>query len=680
MVDESLKAHLTRALVEKAQMQEPDARAGLDILFAYTEKEHAFTEPEVGTLIAAIDKVKILDPACGSGAFPMGVLHKLVYLLSKLDKENVAWEKIQLSKAQEIKDTEERRKAIAEIMSNFTDNNDDYGRKLYLIENCLYGVDIQPIAIQITKLRFFISLVCDQKTNRNKKDNHGIRPLPNLETKFVAADTLIGLPEMTQSLLVDPRVGLIEKEIESLYHSHFSEQRRDKKLANQRKVKALRQELGKLLAESLMAPKKAMHVADWDPFDPQTCADFFDPHWMFGRSLANGFDIVLGNPPYLASYSRESVGMSEARKAYFAVNYTSTSGRINTFILFTERSCALAAKLGHVSFIVPKPFLMMTAYQNTRRMVTKLTMRKVVACREEVFTGACVPTCIFLFQQKQSTADHAFGIFEYGQEGFQFLREFPNSQALEDSECRINVTANEGAQKILQKVLKVPTTLSDFCFVEDGINPGPFREWLVTSQKVSDNCVKLVEGRNFHRYLPITWKGKWFLWDKPAIKLRQKEFPTSIAVLGDDARFRVDAKIVTRQTADGIIATLDEDQCFSTNSVHTTRLRPGVSVDLKFVLGVLNSNLIRFFFQNQFKEKENAFPQVKVNKLRKIPIPTVAKKTQDEIAQLATDVLRQKKVSPPSDTSALEREIDQQVYALYGLTPEEIAIVEGTAK
>jgi hypothetical protein len=322
---------------------------------------------------------------------------------------------------------------------------------------------------------------------------------------------------------------------------------------------------------------------------------------------------------------------------------------------------------------------MMTAYQNTRRMVTKLTMRKVVACREEVFTGACVPTCIFLFQQKQSTADHTFGIFEYGQEGFQFLREFPNSQALEDSECRINVTANEGAQKILQKVLKVPTTLSDFCFVEDGINPGPFREWLVTEQKVSENCVKLVEGRNFHRYLPITWKGKWFLWDKAAIKLRQKEFPTSIAVLGDDARFRVDAKIVTRQTADGIIATLDEDQCFSTNSVHTTRLRPGVLVDLKFVLGVLNSNLVRFFFQNQFKEKENAFPQVKVNKLRKIPIPTVAKQTQDEIAQLASTVLRRKKVSPSSDTSALEREIDQQVYALYGLTPEEIAIVEGTA-
>ncbi len=225
-------------------------------------------------------------------------------------------------------------------------------------------------------------------------------------------------------------------------------------------------------------------------------------------------------------------------------------------------------------------------------------------------------------------------------------------------------------------MLQVPTVLNDFCFVEDGINPGPFREWLVTEQKVSGKCVKLIEGRNFHRYLPITWKGKWFLWDKDAIKLRQKEHPTSIAVLGDQARFLVDSKIVTRQTADGIIATLDEGQCFSTNSVHTTRLRPGVPIDLKFVLGVLNSNLIKFFFQNQFKEKENAFPQVKVNKLRRIPIPAATRQEQEKIMRLADDVLKQKKSDSDADTCALEGKIDKHVYALYALTPEEIKIVE----
>jgi REP element-mobilizing transposase RayT len=144
---------------QQAQTGLSGLRSKLDLLFAYTEKAPAFTPAEVATLIAAIDALKILDPACGSGAFPMGVLHKLVYILGKLDEKNERWEQIRIDEAQKITDAEERRRKIGEIASNFADNNDDYGRKLYLIENCLYGVDIQPIAIQITKLRFFISLV-----------------------------------------------------------------------------------------------------------------------------------------------------------------------------------------------------------------------------------------------------------------------------------------------------------------------------------------------------------------------------------------------------------------------------------------------------------------------------------------------------------------------------------------
>ena len=236
MVDESLKAHLTGALT-KAGMSEEDAQAGLEILFAYTEREHPFHEREkVAALLDAIHTCKILDPACGSGAFPMGMLHKLVYIIHKLDPDNARWKQLQIDAAAKIPDASSRDAAITAIERDFADNEDDYGRKLYLIENCLYGVDIQPIAIQISKLRFFISLVCDQRTNRSKKENHGIRPLPNLETKFVAADTLIGLPEMEQMALVPQRVYQIEAEIESLYHNHFGVQRREQKLALQRKI------------------------------------------------------------------------------------------------------------------------------------------------------------------------------------------------------------------------------------------------------------------------------------------------------------------------------------------------------------------------------------------------------------------------------------------------------------
>ncbi len=372
MVDESLKAHLERKLttddadntdgskqvppkVPESESESSESsmsslksvvKKKLGQLFTYTEEPHQFSDVEVATLIAAIDALKVLDPACGSGAFPMGVLHKLVYILGKLDPDNERWKQMQLAKLDSAPMREELERA-------FADNNDDYGRKLYLIENCLYGVDIQPIAIQITKLRFFISLVCDQKTNRNKKENHGIRPLPNLETKFVAADTLIGLPEMTQSVLVDPRVALIEKEIESLYHNHFSEQNRTKKLANQRKVKTLRQDLAKLLAESLMSPAKSKHVAEWDPFDPQSSADFFDPHWMFGRSLTDGFDIIIGNPPYIQIQK-----FPKAQKdKWIAQNYQTYEATGDIYCLFYERGSQLLRSGGHLCYITSNKWM-----------------------------------------------------------------------------------------------------------------------------------------------------------------------------------------------------------------------------------------------------------------------------------------------------------------------------------
>lgn len=335
MVDVSLKAQLLRTLMEKGGMQEPDALAGLDILFAYTEKEHAFTASEVACLITAIDALKILDPACGSGAFPMGALHKLVFILGKLDPDNERWKQTQLAKLDSAPMREELERA-------FASNNDDYGRKLYLIENCLYGVDIQPIAIQITKLRFFISLVCDQKTNRDKAKNHGIRPLPNLETKFVAANTLLGLRDDERSLLDDSRLDDIEKKLEQIYHSHFSIQRRDQKKRLEAESKSLRATMraiieerageiargirkqiegekkhialleaeiaaatsgetalqkmsgeiktrrqtiarlhGKLEDNDAVAAKSKL-IADWDPFDPQMSVNFFEPYWMFG--------------------------------------------------------------------------------------------------------------------------------------------------------------------------------------------------------------------------------------------------------------------------------------------------------------------------------------------------------------------------------------------------------------
>ena len=165
MVDESLVAHLKRTVGNEL---EGEYRKLLD----YADNETSLTEQQKLAIMQSLYNCKILDPACGSGAFPVGVLQQMVHILKQIDPDNSRWKNMLLQFAiDETSDAylnstaEERREAVADIERAFDENVNypDYARKLHLIENCIYGVDIQPIAIQISKLRFFISLVIDQK-------------------------------------------------------------------------------------------------------------------------------------------------------------------------------------------------------------------------------------------------------------------------------------------------------------------------------------------------------------------------------------------------------------------------------------------------------------------------------------------------------------------------------------
>ncbi|GAB5452319.1 MAG: hypothetical protein Hals2KO_26470 [Halioglobus sp.] len=356
MADESLKAHLATVLGRAHDMAEEDARTGLDILFAYTEKQHPFEANEVDTLIGAIDSCKILDPACGSGAFPMGVLHKLVYILTKLDPDNARWKRTQLDKLDSVSMREE-------LERTFENNNDDYGRKLYLIENCLYGVDIQPIAIQLSKLRFFISLICDQKTNRNKAQNHGVRPLPNLETKFVAANTLIGLGEDAQlELFKSPRVVKIEEELQKVRHDYFSVQKRQRKLALQRKDNELRRGLANELIQSSFADQETSgKLASWNPYDSQMVADYFEPLWMYDHSVKDGFNVILGNPPYLKERDNKRV-FNPIKETRWGEKYH--RGKMDYWYFFLHRAFELGSQEGIIAFITSRYWINSSGSKN----------------------------------------------------------------------------------------------------------------------------------------------------------------------------------------------------------------------------------------------------------------------------------------------------------------------------
>jgi adenine-specific DNA-methyltransferase len=355
MVDESLKAYLADALVKALPATTmADAKAGLEMLFAYTEKEHAFSEAEIDALITAINACNILDPACGSGAYPMGILHKLVFILGKLDPQNEKWRQRQVAKAEDIEDVEARASSVQAINNDFANNALDYGRKLYLIENCIYGADIQPIAIQIAKLRFFISLICDQRTHNDKARNLGVRPLPNLETKFVAANTLLGLNlPKNRSLFENDTAIRLEKELEAVRHRYFSAQTRKAKLALQKKDRELTKKIIDELKHDSFGNEDVYRRIAWNPYDHHSVADFFDPGKMFGPALDDGFDVVIGNPPYVQIQKFTAAHKAAWVEQKFKT-YTATA---DIYCLFYERGVRLLKDGGHLSYITSNKWM-----------------------------------------------------------------------------------------------------------------------------------------------------------------------------------------------------------------------------------------------------------------------------------------------------------------------------------
>ena len=261
MVDEALIAYFLQKVPPGDGDTEFLEERLRDDLLAYDQlgekdksNDHMIYDSEIEPMIQAIDDLKILDPAVGSGAFPMGILNKLVLILKKLDPENERWKQQQIEQANKIPDPQSRGGALDVIDEVFSEANqyNNYGRKLYLVQNSIYGVDIQPIAVTIAKLRFFVSLVIEQQPNEIPSKNYGIRPLPNLETKFVAANTLIGLNELResdlQSLLLNDAIQQLRDKIETIRAKYFSENDREVKLQYIEDEETCREQLAEALA------------------------------------------------------------------------------------------------------------------------------------------------------------------------------------------------------------------------------------------------------------------------------------------------------------------------------------------------------------------------------------------------------------------------------------------------
>ncbi len=401
MVRESIAFALgakARARVGSAKSWMSRIRTLVDESKNVEEESPLFDEIDARRLVSAVADITVLDPAVGSGAFPMTALHVLTLVLRRLDPKNEHWEQVQLKRAADraaqayqASDDRLREQTLEEVEATFRRYRDsDFGRKLYLIQNSLFGVDIQPIACQIAKLRFFISLAIEQRATGDGGDNYGIRPLPNLETRFIAADSLLSAGGQ-RTLGEQGDVERIKEELKLNRERHFNAKTPEAKHECRDKDEELRLDLADALAAGGIGSSHVERVSNWDPYDQNGFAEWFDAEYMFGVAR---FDVVIGNPPYIQLQKNRG----EMRKKYQNAGYDVFASAGDVYQLFYERGMSVAREgEGVLAYITSNSWLKAEYGRLLRQyFASRHTPLTLVEMGKDVFENAVVDTALLI--------------------------------------------------------------------------------------------------------------------------------------------------------------------------------------------------------------------------------------------------------------------------------------------
>jgi len=639
MVDESLVAHLKRMCGDE---QEPIYRA----LLNYASDEVELTKAQRKDIMNALYNCRVLDPACGSGAFPMGVLQQMVHVLKRIDPTNEMWKDLMIDRAIEqskvafgVDSEEERNARLEDIESAFNQsiNDPDYARKLYLIEHCIYGVDIQPIATQISKLRFFISLVVDQKPTNDPKSNFGIRPLPNLEAKFVTANTLIPLDRTKNLFTSTDDIRYYEEQLHDINHRIFLAKRnKDKENLRQLMVNtrmAMAQTMENLGA---IGSKGYDQLMQWNMFDQNASAPFFDAEWMFG--VKDGFDVVIGNPPYVVT-----------KKGL----YSGYAWDTDLYKMFFEATFKRFLCHGAViSYITPKFYLLNKDDLNIRNWIMdNVNLIQLALCNP--FDAVTENVITIATQSKPSSNIIHNCKYDAEKSVFNVLPDVDKLYCKTNAYHEIILGNDLGTQKILQKMAEGSTLLKVISKSKRGAE--------VSKNYLRENGLgmKALIGADMKKY-SISWNNTY-------LPENHKEYYRLISFFKSNL-------ILLRRVDSCLEATISMDGSYAFNkNVYGINIDKCCGYSSKFILGWMNSKAVDFYYKKKFStKKDGAFPEIQTYLYEQLPIPTATDIQKQRLELLVTNALNLKYHDSERNINDIEKEIDLLVYHLYNLSYEEV--------
>lgn len=713
MVDESLKLYLS----EKTGID--DER--LTSLLSYGEEDGELKDKEKQAVITALEQLKIIDPACGSGAFPLGILHKMVLVLQKVDPEAEQW-------LQSLLNSIPDQTARDVMRRKLEDDTDlwDYTRKLGVIRRSIYGVDIQPIGVEITKLRCFLSLVVDEKINDRKK-NRGIEPLPNLEFKFVCANSLLALPaapDMQQQQLFDDDSQI--NQLKALRDRYFVSNGKEK-LIIENKFREVQQSMFEKVLQSWRSAQaedsRAAKLAEWKPFSNER-SEWFDPEWMFG--IKDGFDIVIANPPYVR---QEHIAYKATIKDVYEVG----SGTADLYCYFYELGWRLLKEHGILTYITSNKYLRADYGKKLKIFLkTKMIFQSLIDFGDSpVFEVMAYPNIVI--SQREYKPENSFRgcNIETEDELDNFHLTLANkSVVIEQDELPEDDVWNIETPDIYNLKLCIQGNQKNTSLLKKYVNENLFRGLITGCNKAfifgSDVRTMLtsknpacgeaikpyLEGDEIERYsinssnqfvivMPCGWTNKhsgkqdpeaFFKKRLPSIHQHFVDFEKEvkrgeISIRGRGLRNRDDKgdywwelrpcnyydlfekpKIIWGNMSQKPKFTLD------TKGYYVNAPACFISSGDLYLLGVLNSKICEFIISTKAAQRAGGFLEYKPMYVEKMPIRIPTDKQRADVEKLVKQVLKNKEAG--KDTATLENDINQLVYEVYGLTKQERELIE----